>query len=415
MEVLHPRCAGLDVHKDVVVACARIHVRQSARHLKAEFSTTTSGLLALSDWLTEHRCEHVAMEATGVYWKPVWHVLEGRFELLLVNPGHARNVPGRKSDVSDAHWLADLHAHGLIRASFVPPAPIQELRDLTRTRKQLVRQVARHTLRIQKTLEDANIKLTGVISNLLGTSGRAILKALIAGETDPERLLDRTTGRLRASRERLLEGLRGTVTDHHRFMLKLHLRQIDSLEVSIGQLERHLEKLLRPFRERVEQLATIPGVSDTVAQVLIAEIGLDMSRFPTSAQLVSWAGLCPRMDESAGKRRSTRVRQGAPWLKTTLVVAAWAAIGSRGTYLRAQFQRLKSRRGPKKAVVAVASSILTAAYYILRDHVPYRDLGPDYFDRRDRSSMVRRLSRRIEALGYRVELHQPPSLGTHHA
>jgi transposase len=405
MELLHPQCAGLDVHKDVVMACARIQVREYAKHRTAEFSTTTQGLLALADWLEEHQCTQVAMEATGVYWKPVWHMLEGRFELLLVNPAHARNVPGRKSDVNDAHWLADLLAHGLIRASFVPPPPIQVLRDLTRTRKQLVRQVARHTLRIQKTLEDANLKLTGVISNLLGTSGRAILKALIAGETDPERLLEHTTGKLKAPRQRLLDGLQGVVTDHHRFMLKLHLRQIDSLETGISQIERQMEKLLRPFRERVEQLATIPGVSDTVAQVLIAEIGLDMTRFPTSGHLVSWAGLCPRMDESAGKRRSNRVRQGAPWLKSTLVMAGWAAACARDTYLRAQFQRLKTRRGPKKAVVAVAASILTAAYYILRDHVPYRDLGADYFDRRDRSKVVRRLTRRIEALGYRVDLH----------
>ena len=406
MELLHPRCAGLDVHKDVVMACARIQVREYAKHPTAEFSTTTPGLLALADWLEEHQCTQVAMEATGVYWKPVWHVLEGRLELLLVNPAHARNVPGRKSDVSDAHWLADLLAHGLIRASFVPPQPIQELRDLTRTGKQLVRQIARHTLRIQKTLEDANLKLTGVISNLLGTSGRAILQALIAGETDPERLLAHTTGKLKAPRERLLDGLRGVVTDHHRFMLKLHLRQIDSLESGIRQLERQMEKLLRPFRERVEQLVTIPGVSDVVAQVLIAEIGLDMTRFPTACHLVSWAGLCPRMDESAGKRRSNRVRQGAPWLKTTLVMAGWAAASARDTYLRAQFQRLKTRRGPKKAVVAVAASILTAAYYILRDHVPYHDLGADYFDRRDRTSVVRRLRRRIESLGYRVDVHE---------
>jgi transposase len=405
MELLYPRCAGLDVHKDVVMACARIQVREYAKHPTAEFPTTTRGLLALADWLEEHLCRQVVMEATGVHWKPVWHVLEGRFELLLVNPAHARNVPGRKSDVNDAHWLADLLAHGLVRACFVPPAPIQELRDLTRTRKQLVRQVARHTLRIQKTLEDANLKLTGVISDLLGTSGRAILKALIAGETDPARLLEHTTGKLKALRQRLLDGLQGVVTDHHRFMLKLHLRQIDALETGISQLERQMEKLLRPFRERVEQLATIPGVSDTVAHVLIAEIGLDMTRFPISGHLVSWAGLCPRMDESVGKRRSNRVRQGAPWLKTTLVMAGWAATGARNTYLRAQFQRLKTRRGPKKAVVAVAASILTAAYYILRDHVPYQDLGADYFDRRDRSKVVRRLTRRIEALGYRVDLH----------
>ena len=406
MEILYPRCAGLDVHKDSVMACARVVAGASVRHVSAEFATTTRGLLQLAEWLQEHACTHAAMEATGVYWKPVWHVLEGHLELQLINPAHARNVPGRKSDVSDARWLADLLAHGLVRPSFVPPAPIQELRDLTRTRKQLVRQVGRHTLRIQKTLEDANLKLTGVISDLLGTSGRAILRALIAGETDPERLLEHTTGRLEAPRERLLDGLRGVVTDHHRFMLRLHLRQVESLERSIAQLERQIARLLRPFRGRVEQLATIPGVSDTVAQVLVAEIGLDMTRFPTAGHLISWAGLCPRMDESAGKRRSTRVRKGAPWLKTTLVVAGWAAAGSHDTYLRAQFQRLKTRRGPKKAVVAVAASILTAAYYILRDQVPYHDLGPDYFDRRDRTAVVRRLRRRIEALGYRVELHQ---------
>ncbi len=406
MEILYPQCAGLDVHKDIVMACARSVVGASARHDTAEFATTTRGLLALADWLKEHHSTHVAMEATGVYWKPVWHVLEGGVELQLINPAHARNVPGRKSDVNDARWLADLLAHGLVRPSFVPPAPIQALRDLTRTRKQLVRQVGRHTLRIQKTLEDANLKLTGVISDLLGTSGRAILKALIAGETDPERLLEHTTGRLKTPRERLLDGLRGVVTDHHRFIIRLHLRQIESLESGIVQLERQIEKLLRPFRDRVERLTTIPGVSHTVAQVLVAEIGLDMTRFPTAGHLVSWAGLCPRMDESAGKRRSTRLRHGAPWLKTTLVTAGWAAAGSRDTYLRAQFVRLKTRRGPKKAVVAVAASILTAAYHILRDGVDYRDLGADYFDRRDRTSVVRRLSRRIEALGYHVEVHR---------
>ena len=406
MEILYPRCAGLDVHKESVMACARVVAGASVRHDSAEFATTTRGLLQLAEWLQEHACTHAAMEATGVYWKPVWHVLEGHLELQLINPAHARNVPGRKSDVSDARWLADLLAHGLVRPSFVPPAPIQELRDLTRTRKQLVRQVGRHTLRIQKTLEDANLKLTGVISDLLGTSGRAILKALIAGETDPARLLEHTTGRLEAPRERLLDGLRGVVTDHHRFMLRLHLRQVESLESGIAQLERQIARLLRPFRGRVEQLATIPGVSDTVAQVLVAEIGLDMTRFPTAGHLISWAGLCPRMDESAGKRRSTRVRKGAPWLKTTLVVAGWAAAGSHDTYLRAQFQRLKTRRGPKKAVVAVAASILTAAYYILRDQVPYQDLGSDYFDRRNRTAVVSRLRRRIEKLGYRVELHQ---------
>jgi transposase len=367
-----------------------------------EFRTTTTALLQLADWLEAHQCTHVVMEATGVYWKPVWHVLEGRFQLVLVNAAHVKAVPGRKSDVNDATWLADLLAHGLVRASFVPPAPIQAFRDLTRTRKQFVREVAQHTLRIQKTLEDCNIKLAGVVSDVIGPSGRAILRALIDGETQPERLLARTTGRLKASRERLVEGLRGLPTEHHRFLLGLHLEQIEALERSIARVEAQLAKLIEPFRERIALLTTIPGVSDTTAQIIVAEIGLDMSRFPTAGHLISWAGLCPRMDESAGKRRSTRVRPGAPWLKTALVSAGWGAASSKHTYLRAQFVRLKTRRGPKKAVVAVAASILTAAYYILRDGVPYRDLGADYFDRRNPDQVVRRLVRRIEHLGFDV-------------
>lgn len=404
MQILHKRCAGLDVHKASVVACARWLVGASVRHEVAAFETTTTGLLLLADWLEARKVTHVAMEATGVYWKPVWHVLEERFELLLANAAHVRNVPGRKSDVNDAMWLADLLAHGLIRASFVPPSPIQALRDLTRTRKQLVREVNQHTLRIQKVLEDANLKIAGVVSDILGASGRAIVRALIEGETDPERLLARTNGKLKAPPEQLLEGLRGMASDHHRFLLRLHLDQIEALERGIGQIEAQMESLIRPFRECVDRLTTIPGVSHTVARVIVAEIGIDMTRFPTAGHLISWAGLCPRMDESAGKRRSTRVRHGAPWLKTTLVSAGWAAACAKDTYLRAQFHRLKTRRGPKKAVVAVAASILTAAYYILRDNVPYRDLGADYFDRRDPKNVVRRLVRRIENLGYDVQL-----------
>jgi transposase len=405
MKRLYPRCAGLDVHKEQVVACARTEVHGRVQREVATFPTTTPGLLALADWVESHGCTHVGMEATGVYWRPVWHVLEGRSQLLLANAAHVRAVPGRKSDVNDATWLADLLAHGLIRASFVPPPPIQELRDLTRTRKQLVRQTAQHTLRLQKTLEDANLKLTGVISDLLGASGRAIVRALIAGETDPERLLAHSTGRLKAPRERLLAGLQGVVTPHHRFLLQLHLAEVEHLEAVIRQLEERIGALLLPMRDHVAHLKTIPGVSDTVAAVLVAEIGTDMSRFPTSAHLISWAGLCPRMDESAGKRRSTRVRPGAPWLKVTLVQAAWAAVGGvRPRYLRAQFLRLKTRRGPKRAIVAVAASILTAAYFILRDGVPYHDLGPTYFDDRDRRSVLRRLTHRLEALGYHVAL-----------
>lgn len=394
MEVVHARCAGLDVHKELIVACARWMQGAQPHHVIAQFGPTTRELLRLADWLEQHGCTHVALEATGVYWKPVWHVLEARFELLLATAMHVRAIPGRKSDVNDATWLADLLAHGLVRASFVPPPAIQALRDLTRTRKQLVRQVTQHTLRIQKTLEDANLKLTGVVSTLLGPSGRAILRALIAGETDPDRLLAATTGKLQAPRERLLEGLRGLPGDHHRFLLRLHLEQIEALERSIAQVEARLEDQLRPFRASVERLTTMPGVSATVAQAIVA-----VTRFPTAAHRVSWAGLCPRLDESAGQRRSTRVRKGAPWLKTMLISAAWAAVAKKDTYLRAQFHRLKTRRGPKKAIVAVAASMLTAAYHVLRDGVPYQDLGPTYFDQRDRTHVVRRLQRRIEALG----------------
>jgi transposase len=404
MEVLYPRCAGLDVHKDAVVACVRLAGAGKAELEVQSFATSTPDLLALQDWLTDHGCTHVAMEATGVYWKPVWHILEGSFELVLANAAQVRNVPGRKTDVNDATWIAELLAHGLIRSSFVPPAPIQDFRDLTRSRKQLVRQVSRHTLRIQKTLEDANIKLSSVIADTLGPSGRAMIEAMIEGVTDPEKILERSTGRLKAPRGKLLDALTGLVTDHHRFMLRLHLDQIDALQKAIRRLEERMGALLEPFRRRAQLLMTTPGVNHIVAQTIVAEVGIDMSRFPTHHHLISWAGLCSRMHESAGKRRSTRLRKGAPWLKTVLVQAAWSAIRVQNSYLRSQFLRLKSRRGPKKAIVAVAASILTAAYYILRDEVPYRDLGASHFDTLDKSRTVRRLTQRLESLGYRVEL-----------
>ena len=406
MEVLHARCAGLDVHKDTVVACIRIASKGTATQDVRTFQTTTSQLLALSDWLSEQEVTHVAMEATGVYWKPVWHILEESFELVLANAAHIKNVPGRKTDVNDAMWISDLLAHGLIRGSFVPEASIQELRALTRTRKQLVREKAQHMQRIQKTLEDANIKLASVITDILGMTGRGILEALIRGETDPEKLVDLRRGRLKATRAELVEALRGRVTRNHRFLLELHLNQIDALDKSIESVEKEVGELLEPFRAAAELLKTIPGVSDTVADVIIAEIGVDMLRFPTAGHLVSWAGLCPGNDESAGKRRSTRVRKGAPWLKTTLVQAAWAGSRTRGTYLRTQFLRLKTRRGPKKAIMAVAASMLTAIYYMLRDSVPYRDLGPDYFDRMDTTKVTTRLVRRLESLGFHVELKE---------
>jgi transposase len=404
MEVLYPKCAGLDVHKDTVVACARTASGAEVKQEVATFGTTTKDLLSLSDWLEERGCTHVAMEATGVYWKPVWHVLEGSFALVLANAMHIKNVPGRKTDVNDAMWIADLLAHGLIRASFVPETPIQDLRTLTRTRKQLVREKAQHVQRIQKTLEDANLKIASAVSDIVGKNGRLILQALIAGKTAPEELVAVTDGRLRANRETLMEALRGRVTKHHRFLLKLHFDQIVVLEAAIDAVDGEVGSVLDPFRLAMANLKTIPGVSDIVAQVIISEIGIDMSRFPTVGHLISWAGLCPRNDESAGKRRSTRLRTGAPWLKTILVQSAWSATRTKSTYLRAQFQRLKSRRGPKKAIMAVAASILTAVYIMLRDGVAYRDLGHDYFDRLDKTKTINRLVRRLKELGCELEL-----------
>lgn len=403
MEVLYPRCAGLDVHKDSVVAAVRC-VSPPSHHEVRSFTTTTQGLLALAEWLTSHGCTHVAMEATGVYWKPVWHLLEDHVELVLANAQHIRNVPGRKTDVNDATWIADLLAHGLIRSSFVPPAAIQELRDLTRTRKQLVREIAQHSLRIQKVLEDANLKLGSVLSDVLGQSGRAMLAAIIAGEEDPERLAALALGTARRKHAALVEALRGRVTPHHRALLQLHLGLVDALQAALAEIDARVGKALEPIRASAQLLTTMPGVSDLVANVIVAEIGIDMTRFPTSGHLISWAGLCPRNDESAGKRRSTRVRKSANWLKTTLVTAAWAGVRVKDSYLHAQFLRLRARRGAKKAILAVAASMLTAAYFMLRDGVEYADLGADHFDRRDRSKVIHRLVRRLRDLGCQVAI-----------
>lgn len=404
MELMYARCAGLDVHSKTVVACVRIATGAEVVRDVQTFGTTTRALLALADWLSEHGCTHVAMESTGVYWKPIWHMLEERFELVLANARDVRNVPGRKTDVKDAEWLAELLAHGLIRASFVPPTEVQEVRDLTRTRKQLVREIAQHHQRIQKTLEDANVKLTGVLTDLMGKSGRAILRALIAGETDPEVLAGLVRGRVKASRQDFLEALRGRVRAHHRFLLRLHLQQVEALEQAVEDLDTQLGEVRRPFQEQMTLLITIPGIKEIVANVVLGEIGPDMSRFPSAAHLVSWAGLCPRSDESAGKHRSTRVRKGAPWLKTTLVQAAWAAVRTKGSYLRAQFFRLKARRGPKKAILAVAASMLTAAYHMLQRGVPYEDLTERHFDQIDRSRLASRLIRRLRELNLDVQV-----------
>lgn len=405
MQVLYPRCAGLDLGKDALVACVRIHGAEIHQECRP-FGMTTRDLLALADWLTAAGVTHVAMEATGTYWKAVWHLLEEAFTLVLANAGHIKGVPGRKSDINDAMWIADLLAHGLIRGSFVPPAAIQEVRDLTRTRKQLVREIAQHTQRIQKTLDVANLKITGLVSDILGVSGRAIVRAIIAGETDPARLADLARGTLKNKRAPLIEALTGHVTRHQRRLLKLHLTVIEQLETGVADVDTQLGEALAPFREAVNRVDAVPGIDRIVAQAVLGEIGLDMTRFPTHQHLISWACLCPRLDESAGKRKSTRTRKGACWLKTVLVQAAWAAVRTKDSYYRAQFLRLRARRGPKKAILAVAASMLTAIYHILRDGVEYRELGGHYFDHLDRTKATSRLVKRLRDLGYRVQLEE---------
>ena len=405
MELLHRRCCGLDVHKETVVACLRLVSDGKVTTEVRTFQTTTADLLRLSEWLAINGCTHVAMEATGVYWKPVWHILDdGEFELVLANAAHVKNVPGRKTDVNDAMWLAELLAHGLIRASFVPNAQTQEMRNLLRTRKQLVREQSSHVLRVQKTLEDANIKLDSVLSDVMGKSGRAMIEALIAGETNPTKLASLADRRVKGSQEQLREALRGRVTKQHRFLLRLHLNHIDALEATMATIDAQVEENLRPFRTAVELITSIPGIKSLSAHVIVSEIGIDMSRFPSAAHLISWACLCPRNDESAGKRRSNRVRRGAVWLKTTLVQCAWAAVKKKDSYLQAQFFRIRARRGNKKAILAIAASMLTAIYHMLKDGTMYQDLGRNYFDRRSTDQQKKRLVKRLADLGYAAEL-----------
>ena len=404
MKSMYRRCAGLDVHQKEIVACRRINRGKRVTHDVARFPTTTQGLLALADWLEVEKITHVAMEATGVYWKPVWHILYGRFELVLANAAHIRNVPGRKSDVNDATWISDLLAHGLIRPSFVPPQPIQELRDLTRTRKELTREIVRHTQRIQAVLEEANIKLTSVITDILGMSGRRMLKAIIAGESDAGRLADLGSSRLAAPRDALVAALTGRIRDHHRFLIAQHLKTIAQIEATIGEFDARVEAALGPFRDAAERMSEIPGLSRTVAEIIVAEIGIDMSHFPSADHLVSWAGLCPRLHESAGKRRSTRIRKGATWLKPVLVQSALAAGRKKNSSFKARYHSLKGRIGPKKAAIAVAANLLRVVYHMLKDGTCYQDLGENYRRPRNPARAAANLASRIRALGYQVDM-----------
>jgi transposase len=416
MEVLHERVAGLDVHQATIVACVRIMAGTKAMRECRSFATTTAGLLDLLAWLAEQRCSHVAMEATGVYWKPVWNILsDGDFDLLVANAAHIKNVPGRKTDMNDAMWIADLAACGLIKASFVPEESIQELRSLMRTRKQLSREQTRHVQRIQKTLEEANIKLGSVICEVMGVSGRRMIEAMIAGVRDPRKLAALAHRQIKATSKELYDALHGRLTDHHRFLLELHISQYDVLSAAIERIDRQVDAVIAKmdeevaagqasFRALITLLCTIPGVSTLAAITILAEIGRDMSRFPTAGHLVAWAGLCPGHNESAGKRKSSRLRKGAPWLKTMLVQCAWAAKRKKNSYYRAQFNRLCGRRGPQKAICAVAASLLTAIYHMLKDGTEHQDLGIAYFDHRSIEVRTKRLVAQLATLGYQVQL-----------
>jgi transposase len=408
MEVLYSRCAGLDVHKKTVVVC-RLGVDAKAHKVKEvqTFGTTTAELLRLSDWLTAGGCTHVAMESTGEFWKPIWNLLEGSFELLLVNAQHVKRVPGRKTDVQDAEWLADLLQHGLLKASFIPPVEQRDRRDLTRQRTQLVRDRASVLNRIQKVLEGANIKLSSVVSEISGVSSRAILAELVADHLNPAQLDGLVHGRLRDKLPELEQALSGRVRPHHRFLLAQHLAHLDFLDEQIAAYGREVERLTAPFDELVELLDTIPGVARTTAELILAEVGADLSRFPTADHLASWAGLVPGNNESAGKRLSGKMRQGSQWLRAGLTQAAHAAARQKNNYLAAHYHRLAGRRGKKRATMAVAHSILVIAYHIIQRRQPYQDLGSNYFDERQKTFTANRLTRRLEKLGYRVLITPP--------
>jgi transposase len=407
METLYQRCCGLDIHKRTVVACL-ITPGPDGQPQKAvrTFGTMSDDLLQLGDWLAAAGCTHVAMESTGVYWQPIYNLLEGQFDLLLVNAQHIKAVPGRKTDVKDCEWIADLLRHGLLRPSFVPDRPQRELRELTRYRASLVRERTAAVNRLQKNLEGANIKLAAVATNVLGKSGREILEALVAGATESSALAQLARGRLREKIPQLERALVGRVGPHQRFLIAQQLAHVDFLDGALEQVSAEIAERLQPCEADLARLTTIPGVGRRTAEVLLVELGLDVRRFPTAAHLASWAGLCPGNHESAGKRLSGRTRKGSPWLRTALVEAAQAA-GRTKTYLGAQYHRLAARRGRKRAPVAVAHSILVIVYHVLTRATNYQELGVRYFDERERRAVEQRLVRRLEGLGYTVRLDPP--------
>ena len=399
------RCCGLDVHKQTVAACVRVPGAQGRRTQEVRtFGTTTPDLLALQDWLAAHQVTHVAMESTGVFWKPVYYVLEARFTVLLLNAAHVKQVPGRKTDVRDCQWIAELLEHGLLRGSFVPPPVIRDLRELTRYRRTQIQERTRVANRLHKVLQDANVKLSNVTHHVLGVSGRAMLDALVAGTTDPDVLADLARGQLRKKLPALRQALTGRFRAHHAFLLGQILAHLDYLEEAIAAVSAHIEEQLRPFAPQVERLMTIPGVQRRTAETILAEIGTDMAVFPTAGHLASWAGMCPGNNESAGKRRSGKTRKGSKWLRTSLIEAANAAARTKATALGARYRRILPHRGHRKAIVAVGRHILEISHHLLRTDRTYQELGPDYFDRRHAERLQRRCIRQLEQLGLQVTI-----------
>ena len=408
MQIIHDCCCGLDVHAKTVVACLIKHGRKQI----LTFSTMTDDLLRLLDWLTAEGCTHVAIESTGVYWRPVFNILEGSLEVILVNARHVKAVPGRKTDVKDCEWLADLLRHGLLKASFIPPLEIRELRELTRYRNSIVREQATISNRIQKIAESGNIKLSQVASDALGVSGRLMLRALAGGETDVEKMSELARARLRNKKGELKRALEGRLTCAQRWVLAELLDRYEELEAAIKkvneQIRKEVEESADPFvREAIELLDTIPGVGEPVAQIIVSEMGVDMRRFPTDKHLASWAGMCPGNNESAGKRKSGKTTKGSQYLRAALVQAAWAASRTKGTYLRAQYQRLVKRMGKNKALVAVGHSILVICYHVLSSRGSYQEMGGDYFDRRNLQDQRERLIRKLQSLGLKVTVEEP--------
>lgn len=405
MDKLFASVGGLDVHQATIAACRRrmIDSRRSEKEVRT-FGTMTPDLLALADWLAEWGVTHVAMESTGVYWKPVFNILESQFEIVLANAQHIKQVPGRKTDVKDCEWIAQLMMHGLIRPSFIPPLPIREMRDLVRSRSKIVHDRQAVINRMHKVLQDANIKLTSVASDIMGVSGRRMMMALINGETDPEVLAELSKAALRNKIPELQKALKGNFTDHHRFLLGELNRQAQFLEEEIERFGARLEVVAPPFQKELDLLMGIPGIQLRSAQNLLAEIGADMSHFPTSAHLASWAGICPGNSESAGKRKTGKTPGGNRWLRSFLTEAAWAATRSKKSYYRALYQRIVGRRGKKRALVAVAHAILVAIYHMFKNGVVHQDLGPEHFNRMDTKRLTRYYSKRLERLGFTVTI-----------